>query len=503
MIGARLFSAILASESRKVDSHSMKSARILICDFAPAGELGRSLRVVLDSADRQGFEARHEVVEIRRAAFSPTDLTRLLARVQPDITFFVLTRSLFKRAKVLFEAARRTPQAHSVIAVIEDGDPIEMIEWLKGGAVDFVTAPLRTVEILPRVWRLLEKTRAKPASTSGAAYEPPEALRHFIGRDAAFVAQLKRIPMLARWDAGVLILGETGTGKEVVARAIHAMSPRAAAPFVPVNCGAIPVELAESELFGHERGAFTGAQATRVGLIEEAEGGTLFLDEVGCLPLLAQAKLLRFLQEKEFRPLGSNRNRRADVRIVAATNEQLQRAVDAGHFRQDLYYRLNVVPLVLPPLRERRDDIPHFARHFLERFAKRFQSKVTGFAPSAVEWLMAQSWPGNVRELEHAMERAVLLCEQTELAVEDFSPGKTAPAEKSFQEAKANVIAQFERGRIQDLLLMHKGNVSQAARAAHKNRRAFWELIRKYGIKVEEFREFDHGGFVGQTQAQA
>ncbi len=481
----------------------MKRARILVCDFAPAGELGRSLRVVLESADRQGFDLQHEMVEIRRAAFGPADLSRLLARTQPEITFFVLTRSYFKRAKALFEAAGRAPQPHAAIAVIEDGDPLEMIEWLKVGAVDFVTAPLRTTEILPRVWRLLERTRTHSACAPAAAYEPPPALRHFIGKDAAFVAQLKRIPMLARWDAGVLILGETGTGKEIFARAIHALSPRAAAPFVTVNCGAMPVELAESELFGHERGAFTGAQTAHTGLIAEAEGGTLFLDEVGCLPLLAQAKLLRFLQEKEFRPLGSSRNQRANVRIVAATNEQLERAVAAGRFRQDLFYRLSVVPLALPPLRERRGDIPRLAGHFLGRFAKQFESPINGFSPSALEWLTAQPWLGNVRELEHAIERAVLLSEGTELSLADFAPSQTEVAEESFQEGKARVIECFERGRIQDLLVKHKGNISQAARAAHKNRRAFWELIRKHGINVGEIRAFNCAGLAGQIPARA
>ncbi len=208
------------------------------------------------------------------------------------------------------------------------------------------------------------------------------------------------------------------------------------------------------------------------------------------------------MQEKEFRALGGSRSQRADVRVVASTNEQLERAVRAGHFRQNLFYRLNVVPLVLPPLRERRGDIPRFANHFLAHFARQFESRVTCFEPGAMEWLTEQTWPGNVRELEHAIERAVLLCEQSELAVADFAPDAAAAPEESFQEAKAHVIADFERGRIQNLLVTYHGNISQAARAAHKNRRAFWELIRKYGIDVEEFRDFEHGGALGQMPAR-
>jgi DNA-binding NtrC family response regulator len=253
---------------------------------------------------------------------------------------------------------------------------------------------------------------------------------------------------------------------------------------VPVNCGAIPTELVENELFGHERGAFTDASTSQCGLIHEAEGGTLFLDEVDSLPALAQVKLLRFLQEKEYRRLGSTKTYQADVRVIAATNSDLVEAVRTGKLRRDLYYRLNILLLTLPPLRERREDIPLLARHFLTKYAAEFKKQVMNFSADAVPALVCYDWPGNVRELEHVVERAVALSEQAIIERTDIvlpHDGTPAPRD-SFQEAKAKVIAQFERTYIADLLLAHQGNITRAARAAKKNRRAFWQLMHKYGI---------------------
>jgi two-component system, NtrC family, response regulator GlrR len=309
-------------------------------------------------------------------------------------------------------------------------------------------------------------------------------LRQLIGESPTFLAEIRKIPTVARCDVSVLILGETGTGKEVCARAIHYLSPRAHAPFVPVNCGAIPTELVENELFGHERGAFTDASTSQCGLIHEAEGGTLFLDEVDSLPALAQVKLLRFLQEKEYRRLGSTKTYRADVRIIAATNSDLEEAIRTGKLRRDLYYRLNVLLLTLPPLRERREDIPLLARHFLARYAAEFKKQVIDFSADVMPALMFYHWPGNVRELEHIVERAIALSEQAVISSTDIAlPHVGTPApQDSLQEAKAKVVAQFEKTYIKDLLLAHQGNITHAARAARKNRRAFWQLMHKYGI---------------------
>jgi two-component system response regulator GlrR len=317
-------------------------------------------------------------------------------------------------------------------------------------------------------------------------------VRSLIGANAGFVAEAAKIPTVAACDAGVLILGETGTGKELFARAVHYLSRRRAKPFVPVNCGALPLELVENELFGHERAAFTSASTTEPGLIAEAEGGTLFLDEVDSLPLAAQAKLLRFLESKEYRRLGSPQLRRADLRVLAATNVSLEQAVAAGRFRRDLYYRLNVVQLALPPLRDREEDVPLLAQHFLERYALEFDRALTGFSPEAMRRLLTYPWPGNVRELENAVQRAAILTEAlggliaaTDIDLRDGA----APAEaEPFQAAKRRAVAEFERRYITAVLAACLGNVSRAARAAHKDRRSFWLLVKKHGIDVHRYR---------------
>ena len=311
-----------------------------------------------------------------------------------------------------------------------------------------------------------------------------------IGQSPIFLQQAQKIPLLASCKANVLIVGETGTGKELYARAIHYGSARAGMPFMPVNCGAIPSELVENELFGHMRGAYTSASSLQVGLIEEANGGTLFLDEIDCLPVHAQVKLLRFLQEKEYRPLGSPKIKQADVRVVAASNVNLEEAVDMGKVRQDLFYRLNIISLTLPPLRDRREDIPLLARHFLAKYSREFDCRVEDFADEAMSMLMVYSWPGNVRELEHAVERAVVMCNKPLIQAADIVLSNRALATKreSLREAKAKEIARFEKNYIQGVLSACRGNITRAAQISQKNRRAFWQLIQKYRIDVSRFR---------------
>jgi two-component system, NtrC family, response regulator GlrR len=305
-----------------------------------------------------------------------------------------------------------------------------------------------------------------------------------IGESPAFLAAVAHIPTLAHCDATVLISGETGTGKEVCARAIHALSTRAPKPFVTVNCGAIPADLVENELFGHERGAYTDATFAKPGLIQEAEGGTLFLDEIDCLPLMAQVKLLRFLQEKEYRPLGSVKTKSASVRVIAATNANLEDALRQGRLRQDLYYRINVLSVALPPLRHRQGDVVLLAQHFLAKFAMEFAKPVLNFSPEALQTLLAYSWPGNVRELAHTVERAVALTNEVtlrEIAIANLAPPQVAQQE-TLQQRKKQVIAQFEQAYLKEIMLTHDGNITKAAQAAGKNRRAFWQLLRKYDI---------------------
>jgi DNA-binding NtrC family response regulator len=296
---------------------------------------------------------------------------------------------------------------------------------------------------------------------------------------------LEKIPRLARCDVTVLITGETGTGKEMVARAIHYLSRRSTHAFVPVNCGGVPTELFENELFGHVQGAFTGASVTSGGLVQEAEGGTLFLDEVDCLQAVAQTKLLRFLQEGEFRPLGISKAAHADVRFIAATNADLEKEASQHHFRSDLYYRLNVCSLPLPSLRSRQADIVPLACHFLKKYSMRFQLRVLDFDHSAVEKLVSYNWPGNVRELENAVERAVVLSEHETITSSDIIIPHSSSANggrRAFHDLRHEIIAQFERDYVERKLAENNGNVTRAAAAANENRRSFIRLMRKHGI---------------------
>jgi two-component system response regulator AtoC len=295
----------------------------------------------------------------------------------------------------------------------------------------------------------------------------------------------------------VLITGESGTGKELVARALHALSPRAAMPFLPVNCGAIPAGLIESELFGHARGAFTDARTAKRGLFAEADGGTVFLDEVGELPAPAQVKLLRILQEGEVRPVGENRAEKVDVRIVAATLRDLGKLVERGELREDLYYRLNVVNVRMPPLRERRDDVLLLARHFLQRFNRELnhEPEVQGFSPEAEALLTQYAWPGNVRELENAMERAVLLAESSTVAPESLPErlwaGERAPAlspaAAALPQAEQDLslkraVRALEENFIRAALRRTRGNRTRAAEVLEISHRALLYKIKEYGI---------------------
>lgn len=327
---------------------------------------------------------------------------------------------------------------------------------------------------------------ARPAATDAGL--PP-----MVGADPVFLREVHKLPVYAACDAGVLVLGETGTGKEVFARALHRLSARARRPWVAVNCGAMPTELVESELFGHAKGAFTTALASRAGLVSEAEGGSLFLDDVDCLPPQAQVKLLRFLQEREYRPVGSGQVRRADVRVIAAGNLRLPQMVARGEFRADLFFRLNVLLLQLPALRERREDIAPLAAHFLAGFAARHGRGVRALSACALERLFLHDWPGNVRELQHVIERAVLLAAGERLEASDLElggAGVPAPIEtvESFRAAKGRVVRQFERSYLEHVLALCQGNVTQAAQQAGKNRRAFFELMRKHGVSAARFR---------------
>ncbi len=460
--------------------------KILLIDCNPGEPTGDTLETILKSSHLPA-ELRREVImdsgEIQGdwERFGGSD------NANPSLVFLILPRQDLHQGGIMIQTIKRQDPEVPIIVVIEDCGPLETLELLQKGASEFVTPPLTAADTLPRAWRLLDQLRGRERMVD--ALKEKVGLKRLIGKTATFLAEIRKIPLIARCDNRVLIAGETGTGKEMCARAIHYLSPRIGKPFVPVNCGAIPHDLVENELFGHERGAFTGADRARAGLIEEAEGGTLFLDEIDCLPLMAQVKLLRFLQEKEYRRLGSVKVRHADVRVITATNRTLEEAVQKGSLRQDLYYRLNVVSIVLPPLRERREDIPFLADHFLAKYANEFHEEIKTLSAEAIQKLIFYEWPGNVRELEHTIERAVMFCKPSRISGEDIMlPGQTSAAGESFQQAKAKIVRQFERDYIQRLLLSHNGNISKAAQAARKNRRAFWELIRKHHIDVHNFK---------------
>lgn len=304
------------------------------------------------------------------------------------------------------------------------------IDAMKQGAVEYIAKPFDHDEMLTAVNHIISQHHPKtvdPEANTSTPSDTPEPDNGILGESAPMQRVFKQIRKVAAVDTRVLILGESGTGKELVARALHDQSPRHKAPMISVNCAAIPETLIESELFGHEKGAFTGANASRNGLIEAADGGTLFLDEIGELPLEAQARLLRVLQEKEIRRLGSVESRQVDVRIIAATHRNLERQVDEGRFRLDLYYRLNVVALEIPPLRERGNDVILLAEHLLNQISQRLNMAPPKLGRSAREALLQYTWPGNVRELENIIERAIILSEDKRLHAEDLHLPGQAP----------------------------------------------------------------------------
>ena len=466
----------------------MEDWAILLLVFEGAEHLGERLRQIFDSWSNPGFKLVS--LSCQRLDTLDNELSKTALGHQLLI-LMALPRVELKSLDGIFQVLRPKVASAPVVVVVE-ADQEDLIELVRPEIADFIVPPLRNSEVLVRVRRLLhefyEEDKTRPELT-----EKP-GLQQLLGKSPIFLEEIRKIPLIAKSDTSVLISGETGTGKEMVGRAIHYLSPRSSKSFVPVNCGAIPVELVENELFGHDRGAFTGAAGSRNGLIQEAEQGTLFLDEVNCLPLLAQVKLLRFLQSREYRPLGSTKTLKGDVRIIAASNADLLAEVASGTLRRDLYYRLNVVPIVLPPLRARKNDIILLARYFLAHYAAKLNSPAVAFSADAERKLLLYSWPGNVRELEHVIERVVVLCTQKIIQEEHIIlSSEHNGTVQSFQEMKARVISQFETDYIQSLLIAYKGNITKAAQAAQKERRTFWELMRKHKIDVQSFKSVKYG----------
>jgi two-component system, NtrC family, response regulator GlrR len=459
----------------------METTKLLLLSLPGAEALMPPLRVILEKVDLAALQVSTEVLSHAMEDYWPF-LSSVFEHERPDILLLCLPSKSAPGGEAVFSAVRQHRWDMPVLVVLESCEIVELSKAIDSRATDFILAPFRPEEIVPRLLRLC--SYAREGSATARNLKERLGLKQLIGESPVFVAEIEKIPKIARCDASVLISGETGTGKEMFARAIHYLSPRSDRPFIPVDCGAIPLDLVENELFGHEAGAFTGANSSTLGVVYDSDGGTLFLDEIDSLPLQSQVKLLRFLQGKEYRPLGSRKVCKADTRVIAASNTEFQSAMRSGRFRADLYYRLNVVSLCLPPLRRRKEDIPLLARHFVAKFSLECRLPPKALSPAVIHKLLSYEWPGNIRELENVVSRAVILSERPVIGCEDIqlpsqSP-ETGPA--SFKFLKAKAIAEFETSYIRQLLAENDGNITRAANAAKKHRRAFWQLMHKHRI---------------------
>ncbi|HEY6895842.1 MAG TPA: sigma 54-interacting transcriptional regulator [Rhodocyclaceae bacterium] len=380
----------------------------------------------------------------------------------------------------LFEAVHREQPTLPVIILTAHGTIPEAVEATQRGIFGYLTKPYDPQALLAEVARAV-----KLGAGSGGGGSDEQWRSEIVSHNPAMEALLAKAKLVAAGDASVFIHGESGSGKELMARAIHRASPRRERPFLAVNCAAIPEALLESELFGHVKGSFTGAVRDHRGMFQEAEGGSLFLDEIGDMPLPLQVKLLRVLEERQVRPVGSAQSVAVDIRIISATHRQLDEEIAAGNFREDLYYRLHVVSLELPPLAERRDDIPLLTNHFLQRLGSRYQKPISGFAPDAMEALVGAPWPGNVRQLYNVVEQAVALT-TTEL----IPASLVCHAIRDIQEVPPleEARAAFERDYLGKLLRITGGNVSQAARLAKRNRTEFYKLLARHRLDPALFK---------------
>jgi two-component system response regulator AtoC len=383
-----------------------------------------------------------------------------------------------------------------VILMTAFGTIQSAVTAMRSGALDFVTKPFQAEELLVSIERAFERRALEEENRRlRRAVARVSSFGELVGKSPAMNEIYAMIKKIATNRSNILITGESGTGKEVVARSIHFTGARAAKPFVPINCTAMPEGLLESELFGHVRGAFTGAHANKKGLFETAEGGTLFLDEIGDMPISLQGKLLRVLQDREVRPVGGTQNMKIDVRIIAATNQDIHRAIEEGRFRQDLYFRLNVIPIRIPPLRERSEDIPVLAESFLRKHSDDVRVR---FSDAALRKMMRGSWPGNARELENCIERALALASSSEIVASDILvPDDAAPSDGSIEEMLVR-IALEQRLTVRDLtdayidaaLDATHGRKSEAARILGMNRRTLYRREEKHDGSEKRERAF-------------
>ncbi|MBW2267400.1 MAG: sigma-54-dependent Fis family transcriptional regulator [Deltaproteobacteria bacterium] len=401
---------------------------------------------------------------------------------------------------VLRTAKQLRPET-AVVMITAHGSERVAVEAMKGGAEDYVPKPFDNDEIRLVVHRALERTRLQRENRLLLEQVKRQfGFEKLIGTGPAMRRIFETLQKVAETDLTVLVRGESGTGKELVAQALHERSQRGNRPFVAVNCAAISRELVESELFGHEKGAFTGADARRQGRFEAADGGTIFLDEIGDMPVETQAKVLRVLQERSFERVGGNQPLRVDVRVIAATHRNLEAEVEAGRFREDLYYRVKVVEVELPPLRERREDIPALALRFLEEVTERLGRDKKCIAEDAMAMLVRHSWPGNVRELQNVIEQAAVLAPRADIEVGDLNLPDTRPTSAGtlsevaglpFSDAKKLTVESFERGYLLAALRKHEGNISRTAEAIGMVRQSLQQKIRELDLRSQDWSNVD------------
>lgn len=449
------------------------------------------IQVVLVEDDddvRHGTAQALELAGFTVLAFGSVEAARAVVRHDAPLVLLCDVNLPGQHATAWLPEVQAIDKDLPMILVTGHGDIAMAVQCMHQGAYDFIEKPAASERIVSIVQRAAEKRRlvlqVRTLGEKLASRRDIELV--MVGRSAAMQALRRTVLALAATTADVLIYGETGTGKELVARCLHDFSPRQAGPFVPINCGGLPDTLVENELFGHEAGAFTGAQKARAGKIESAHGGTLFFDEVESMPAAVQVKLLRVLQERAVRPVGATRAQAVDLRIVSATHRDLDAALAAGQFRADLYYRIDVVSLQLPTLAERREDIPLLAGHFLRSLAHKYGRRLTGFAPEALEALATAPWPGNVRQLHNVVEQACAL------ATTALIPRALVERALRVQPVEALGYAEakrrFERNYLIQLLKLTAGNVSDAARLAERNRTEFYRLLQRHDLTPELFR---------------
>jgi len=446
-------------------------ARILIVDDDP---------IILKLLAQHLKHDNHEVIQASSGEVA-------LSRLDHELPQLLITdmRMGGMDGLELFEAVHRKYPLLPVLILSSHATVSHAVKALRRGVFGYITKSFEVQELMQEVNRALLAAQALGADMPGKL--PGEQWREcIITRSPQMEQMLAEARMLAASNASVLIQGESGTGKELLARSIHAASARAAKPFVAVNCGAIPENLIESELFGHVKGAFTGAVRDQPGLFVSAQHGTIFLDEIGDLPLNMQVKLLRVLQERELRPVGSTTLVSLDVRVLSASHHKLEDEVKAGRFREDLFYRLNVVGLHLPTLAERREDIPLLAQHFMSALAQRYGKQVSGFAPGALELMATAQWPGNIRQLQNAIEKCIILTTGPviSLTLVQRTLNTSGVNLLPFDEARRH----FERDYLAQVLKMTHGNVSQAARLAQRNRTDFYTLLGRHQLNPADFK---------------